>query len=103
VLEGVAGARILGVAVAVDAVSQAAPEVREGMLGSGPWLAGQAKRSAPEERERTVRPEAERLGAAGSFARHILGRSRHPSREERPGSESACTNDSNQPFSWRSY
>jgi YD repeat-containing protein len=54
----------LGVAHAdavAKAVSQVAPEVRGELLGSGPWLAGQARRSSPEELERMVRREADRL------------------------------------------
>jgi hypothetical protein len=69
----------LGVAHAdavAKAVAQAAPEVREELLGSGPWLAGQAKRLSPEELERTVRREAERLAELDASERLARQRER---------------------------
>jgi hypothetical protein len=54
------------------AVASVPPEVRTELLSAGTWLAGQARSLSPEELERTVRREAERLVAidtVGELAR----------------------------------
>jgi hypothetical protein len=79
-LEAGVAAGVVGVAHA-DAVARAvapvAAEVRGELLGAGVWLAGQAKRLSPEELERSVRREAERL--AGVDAGDRLARQRERS------------------------
>jgi YD repeat-containing protein len=58
------------------AVAQVAPEVRGELFGAGAWLAGQARRSSPEELERSVRREAERLAELDSSDRLARQRER---------------------------
>lgn len=77
---GVASGR-LGVAHAdavARAVAGAEPEVRSEVLGHGSWLAREAGSSTPEQLERTVRREAERL-RTGDGPEEVLARQRERS------------------------